>query len=59
MYSENLKCKNCKQPERHPGCHSTCEYYIEWKKEHDKIEAEIKKQKWLNNISIQIKSKRK
>lgn len=35
------KCVDCK--ERKVGCHSICEYYIEWKKEHDKQQKLIKR----------------
>jgi len=34
-------CKNC--PDREPGCHSECERYAEWRKEHDKGKAKEKK----------------
>ena len=32
------KCFNCES--RYPGCHAECEYYLEWKREHDMIKAE-------------------
>ncbi len=32
------KCFNCES--RYPGCHAECEYYLAWKREHDKVKAE-------------------
>lgn len=32
------RCFNCES--RYPGCHAECEYYLAWKKEHDKVKAE-------------------
>ena len=32
------RCFNCES--RYPGCHAECEYYLEWKKEHDRVKAE-------------------
>ena len=48
--NNNLKCKTCKPPQRHPGCHGTCQDYISWKEEYDKIENQNRKQKWLNGL---------
>ena len=36
-------CKNCKT--RHEGCHSSCEDYLAWKAENDKVHADILKKK--------------
>lgn len=33
-----MKCYGCEG--RHPGCHGECEYYINWKRERDKMNAE-------------------
>lgn len=33
-------CKGCE--ERHPGCHSECEGYIEWKKAHEEENEKIR-----------------
>lgn len=30
-----IVCKDCAAPDRHPGCHDTCEYYL---KEREKYE---------------------
>ena len=38
-------CKDCAAPDRHPGCHDTCEYY---RKEREKYE-DAKKQEELEN----------
>jgi len=38
-------CKGCKAPERHEGCHSTCERYQKEKKEHDEYKAKVRKGK--------------
>lgn len=35
-----MVCKDCAAPDRHPGCHDTCEYY---RKEREKYE-DAKKQ---------------
>lgn len=40
-------CKNCK--DRHVGCHSTCEKYINAKKEYDELQEKIKKSKYREN----------
>lgn len=29
-------CKNCVHPQRHPGCHGTCEQYLKEKAEYEK-----------------------
>ena len=46
-----LKCKECKSPIRHPGCHDTCEFYLQWKQEHDELVEKERKNKWLDGIS--------
>lgn len=38
-------CLNCK--DRHIGCHSECEKYIAFKKEHDTIKEKINHEKKL------------
>ena len=36
-----MKEKRCfKCESRYPGCHAECEYYLAWKKEHDKVKEE-------------------
>ena len=36
-----MKEKRCfKCESRYPGCHAECEYYLAWKKEHDRVKAE-------------------
>lgn len=32
------KCFRCDK--RYPGCHASCEDYLEWKKSHDALKAE-------------------
>ena len=39
------KCKTCKPPIRHPGCHAKCEDYIHDKEIVDKEREEIFKKK--------------
>ena len=34
-------CMGCVPPERHPGCHGTCEKYLAEKASHDKRKAEL------------------
>ena len=36
-------CKDCKPPKRCLGCHSTCELYTGWKKQHDE-EKKVERQ---------------
>lgn len=48
--TKELKCKNCKPPERHPGCHGTCQHYIEWKKKYEEINKKYRKQKYIENL---------
>lgn len=45
------KCKTCKPPVRHPGCHDTCEFFIKWKQELDELNERIRKNKWLDGLS--------
>lgn len=36
-----MKEKRCfKCESRYPGCHAECDYYLAWKKEHDRVKAE-------------------
>lgn len=65
MYSFNdvvphndLRCKDCVAPERHPGCHAECKWYIEWKKEHDKKSEDFKKEQWLKGLGLNPKKTR-
>ena len=37
------KCIECK--DRHIGCHSTCDYYLSWRKELDGVKTLIRKAK--------------
>ena len=46
-----LTCQGCEPPKRYPGCHSHCEEYIAWKKEHDELKEKIKKEKWLKGLA--------
>ena len=46
-------CKDCK--ERFVGCHSVCDHYINWKKEHDKIKEEEARRTRLQMDLIHIK----
>ena len=48
-------CKGCVAPKRYPGCHSTCQEYIEQKETHEKRRAEIAKQ---NEIDYAIMADR-
>lgn len=38
-------CKGCVPPERHEGCHSTCEKYQKEKKAHDEYKAKVREAK--------------
>lgn len=38
-------CKDCVPPDRHPGCHGTCEKYLEEKKLIDEFNAQNYKQR--------------
>ena len=42
-------CKECVPPERHPGCHTFCEAYIEWKEEWEELKVKIRKQKQMDS----------
>lgn len=57
--TNELKCKTCVPPERHPGCHATCKYYIEWNEQHQKELKEKHKRKWLEGIARPEKPKRR
>lgn len=38
-------CKGCVPPERHEGCHSTCEKYQKEKKAHDEYKEKVREGK--------------
>lgn len=43
-------CKDCTAPDRHPGCHDTCEYYLKEREKYEdakKQEEREKKQKHM------------
>ena len=40
-------CKGCVPPKRCVGCHSSCQLYIDWKKEYDANAERIR-----NNINM-------
>ena len=50
---KELTCKGCQK--RYPGCHSKCETYLEWKKEHDELKRTEKKNKWLESLNLNKK----
>lgn len=41
-------CRECVPPERHLGCHTFCEAYIEWKEELEELKVKIRKQKQMD-----------
>lgn len=45
--SEFIACKNCK--DRKPGCHSTCNKYIQAKMDHDERERARKDRKSIDD----------
>lgn len=47
---KELACRDCKPPKRNPDCHSYCEEYLEWQKQHEKENKEAKKKKWLKYL---------
>lgn len=49
-------CKDCK--DRYIGCHSTCEKYINAKKEYDELQEKIKKSKYRENDLNFVSSKK-
>ena len=50
MDKTELKCKDCKPPQRNEHCHSTCEYYLKWKEEKEEENKKMQKKKWLKRI---------
>lgn len=46
-------CKNCNPPVRHLGCHDTCEKYLEYKAENDRI-RKIQQQENQNRYTISL-----
>ena len=34
-------CRWCVSPNRHVGCHSSCQLYIDWRKELDLLKKEL------------------
>ena len=59
----NAPCKDC--PDRVVGCHSTCEKYIEYRKERDKFleermkETRLKDDLWATSRHNQKKKRRR
>lgn len=49
MKEKNNPCFNC--PDRHAGCHGTCEAYRNWKAEHDK-QRDAERQIDIENYKI-------
>lgn len=49
-HMKELGCKTCVPPKRHPGCHSTCEIYLAWKKDFDEEKAKEKEEQWLKGL---------
>ena len=45
---KNNPCRECVPPERHLGCHTFCELYIEWKEEWEELKVKIRKQKQMD-----------
>lgn len=50
-------CKNC--PDRHPGCHSTCEDYNDVKQKREKLYKEERKRKAIECYAIENAQKNK
>ena len=46
-------CYKCE--ERHDLCHSSCEKYIKWKKEHDAEREAIRREKKISHACCEIK----
>lgn len=49
---EIRSCKNCVAPERHVGCHATCEKYIAEKRELDKINELLRRENIIKQTTI-------
>lgn len=47
---QNLKCRECVPPKRHPDCHSDCEDYLKWKKEWEEERKRLKNEHWLKTL---------
>lgn len=50
-------CKECTN--RHTGCHSTCDKYIEWSKENERIRDKIRIEKQQSNVRSTKQSARR
>lgn len=50
-------CKEC--TDRHIGCHSTCDKYIEWSKENERIRDKIRIEKQQSNVRSTKQSARR
>ena len=48
-------CKSC--GDRHPGCHSSCQNYAEYRAEIDRIAAEREKKILINVFEKEFKTK--
>ena len=56
--TNELKCRYCKAPIRHPGCQSHCEHYLKWKEEYDKLKSVEKKQIYIDYLGRPNKKKK-
>lgn len=52
---KDCPCIGCVPPTRHPGCHSQCDGYKEWRKELDAYNENIRKQKQIDNDIVDAK----
>lgn len=50
---ENAPCKDCK--ERHDLCHSHCEKYLKWKKQHDEAKEALRRDKAIGHAMCELK----
>lgn len=50
-------CRDCPADKRKVGCHGTCEGYIEWKRIHEEIKAEIESELSVSRMLYDTRSK--
>lgn len=47
--NDSCPCKGCNDRTPYPNCHSTCEKYKDWKKDHEERKADDRRRKLLED----------
>lgn len=47
-------CKDCVPPKRHPGCHGTCDEYLNEKAERERLKDKAREERHKDNVVISV-----